>query len=994
MRMMSIMTTLKKRRRWPSRIGVFFIIAFLTIIYIGRDMLLENPFEIERVFNQPSHAVTATDGSLLVIDGGKTRVTRLKDRKVSATIAGGKSEKGFFYAEHMASDGDKIYIADVNYTEGSTKVKAERIIQFSTLGRFEKVLYERTYTDDTPLQYGNIVDMRLHDGILMFLMKNGDALELYGFEDGKASLIRSVDTVEAPYLCSATYDAFADTVYAVAKNGLIYVENEDGLAMIRDLSDTGDVPWKMASDSMGSVYFTNLTDRGVTLMDGQKAFSTDSIVYRLYINENDVLSFTDGESLYQCSPDEHMLSAWASASYDTFYSTARFIVWSLVIVAGLAIVYVAIRLCKWFIRGNHGGQAKYLVIVTVSTLLTSSIVAASILGSSMQTNAQKNEHNLVQMTLSLSRLSNMTIGDDLETIHTLRDYGGPAYTRIHEALDPVCLAASEQDEYLYFALYKNIDGILCGVMDYEDTVGVVYPIGDCPDEYAALLEGNQPYLFESGSDVYGSWTFVVAPVWNGSGEIVGLIEMGSNLDVDMLRIRGQIIDVILSTAVLLFLYILVLIEAIGAVQPLARPQKLLAGRLPELIRPLIFLSFLADSVCTTFLPQLSSKLFQLSGFGFTISVGAALPLSTKLLFVALTALLGGVLIDRIGMRRVLFCGILVQMAGLGVSAIAVASENYMLLLLGLSVQGCGLGAVTLCCNTLPTYFDKERSTRLFSGVNFGRFSGVVVGTSLGAYVVRATGYAMVFVFSAIVLLPSLWFGHQCAPRTIHEKKAVPGALPDGGSLNEKQPKTLVHGFLLNRSVLSFLLFMLFPFMALFYFNDFVFPLFASGEGYSEIAIGQALLFSGAIAILIAPGVVNVFLKFLRAKSANIFIGILFSAGLLLFGLIPTLQSSLITVYILNIAGCVGVVTQSVYFSSIRAFRAYGAGKSMGIHDLFDNLSQAAGPLLFGAALAFGYKAAGLIMGAGSLALFILFALTGESEKINQSSEVDGYEHNA
>jgi hypothetical protein len=48
--------------------------------------------------------------------------------------------------------------------------------------------------------------------------------------------------------------------------------------------------------------------------------------------------------------------------------------------------------------------------------------------------------------------------------------------------------------------------------------------------------------------------------------------------------------------------------------------------------------------------------------------------------------------------------------------------------------------------------------------------------------------------------------------------------------------------------------------------------------------------------------------------------------------------------------------------------------------LFDNLSQTAGPLLFGAALILGYSMAGLLIGVAAAVLLILFAVAGESDK--------------
>jgi len=991
--------------------GILLIAAIFTV-YGGRGMLTENPFETVRTFNGPSHAVSSADGSLLVTDGGKTRVTVLSENKISATITGTKDSGGFFYAERMAVVGGKVYIADVKYAEGNTAVESERILRFTARGRFEKVLFERTYDDDKPLQYGNILDMRASDGDLFFIMRSGETLELYSLADEAPSLLCVISTETAPHIRCAVYDVFTDKVYAVSKTGLIYAENtaggplapmQSGLEVISDMSETGGIPWDVAADSGGNVYFTNLSERAVTNLSGNTVFKGGGVVYRLDINNDDIITFTDNESVYQLGADGSVLYAENAATYTKAYFALRLVVWLSAVFAGFMLLYVIVRLAVWAMRRERGEQTKYLLVIAASMLLTSGIVAVSLIGNSLESSADMNAYTLTQITLSVSQLSHLTIGDDLEALGKLSDYGGEAFNRLRGALDPICGAAREQGEYLYFALYKVIGGTLCGVMDYEDTVGVIYPLGDCPEEYLALLSGDLPCLFERGSDAYGSWSYAVAPVYNSRGETVGLIEFGSNLDVESLRTRRQIQEAVLSTAVLPVLFLLVFSEA-GALAEAFSVSAKAAGRdghIPEFIRPLTFLAFLADNTCAAFIPQLSGRLFLSSEIGLTLSVGAALPLSAHLLFIAIAAITGGALIDRFGMKLMLAVGIVVEMVGLSLTAAAVTADGYALLLTGMSVSGCGLGMVLVSGNTLSAGFeDENRRNALFSGVNIGLVSGSVVGTSLGAYLAQTVGYAQTFFFSAVVLLPALWFGMKCAPqlhgradRRVSKRRAADGR-PRSFRLYHtvrfdatKEKETSVTRFLFNRSVFSFLLFAMFPFLTILYFKDFVFPLFAEEQGFSDVAIGQTLLFSGAAAILIAPAASKALLERLGAKGVNIFSGALFAVSLLLFALFPTIGTSVITVCILSVAGCVGLVAQSVYFSAIRAFRDFGAGRSMGVYSLFDNLSQTAGPLLFGAALVLGYRTAGLLMGLSAAAMLVLFALIGENDREKKENDI-------
>jgi len=429
-----------------------------------RDMLNEGPLAGARTFEEPSCAVTAADGALLVLDGGKTRVNVLRGGEITA--AG------------------------------------------------------------------------------------------------------------AAYLCSAVYDVFANRAYTVGKDGLVYAEDgQSGLVMIRDMSDTGDIPWEIAPDGGGDPYLAGLAASGVTRLDGGRVFDTGGIVYRIDVNDSGILSFTDNELVYQVRPDGSALFAGSSARYGAGYFVLRLAVLLLAVAGAAAVLYIIVRLFMRFARNGRSPRARAMMTIAVSTVLTSVIVAASVMNASLKEDVRKNEYYLTQTALSVSNLSRAAIGGDLEAIDRLSDYGGPAFTRIRESLDPICRQASEQGQYLYYVLYKVADGGLRGVMDYENTTGVVYPLGGCPDGYMAVFDGSEPYLYDSGSDAYGSWTYAVAPVYDSRGGVAGLVEMGSNLDLETLRTRRQITDTVLSTAVLLVLMLLLFSEGASVMESFSEWRK-------------------------------------------------------------------------------------------------------------------------------------------------------------------------------------------------------------------------------------------------------------------------------------------------------------------------------------------------------------------------------------------------------------------------------------
>lgn len=951
-------------------IGCVFMVVLSVLAFSQRDFLSENPLRATHAFAQPSFAVTAQDGTLLVVEKSKTSLSVLRDGKVAVTISGGKSEGGFYYAEYAAADAEYLYVADVRLSESGSGVEAERIMRYTRDGRFDSVLFQIDYGEDMPLQYGNIRSLQAFDGVLTFLLKSEDALELYSLVQGVPSYIRSVKMGEAEGGRHLYYNAAADAVCMMTMRGELFVEKDGALSLLRSWAGDGMacVPWEIASDRDGVLYVTDLSRRCVARLPEYKSiFKTGQVAHRLSINENDVMTLTDGESVFQVGCDGTVFFGAAEAPYSAQYLALRLLIWLSAVAAGLALAYVAARLLAWLVRSNQKAEFKILVMIIVSTILTSSIVAASILGTDARKLEEKTRLNLTQMACSLSETSRYTFGDDLASINLLSDYGGAAFRNIRAYLDPASETAGLLGGNMYYVLYKYQGNILYGVMDYEDTSGTIYPVGDFYGSgYDEVASGAVPYLFRESSDAYGTWSFAVAPVYGSDGGITGLLEVGSDLYGETLQRRQQIQDISVSTAVLLVLFLLLFSEFMSGFESVARyktPKGAPFAPIPELIRPLTFLVFLADNTGAAFLPQLSARIFEGLELGVAQTVGAALPISVKTLFVALMAFAGGALIDRWGTRKILIGGLLAQVLGFVLTAAAVFQNNFFLLLLGEGVMGCGLGIVVVSGNTLPVYCaEEQRRNDLFSGVNVGVVAGVVVGVSVGSYAAQLLGYAMTFLLSAVILLPAIVLGLLCADNRRHAGEIAESQVRGGAGMG---------AFLKNCEVWSFLLLLMLPFLIMMSFKDYVFPLFASSLGYSDISIGHVLLFSGALSIFAAPALSDFLLKRLGAVGTNLLAAGLFILAIFLFALFPTLGSSVLVVYLLSFAGCFGLVAQGILFSSLRASGQFGIGKSMGVFSLFDNLSQTLGPIVFGGLLIFGSRAASLI-----LALVALVALLG------------------
>ncbi|MDR1049134.1 MAG: MFS transporter, partial [Synergistaceae bacterium] len=586
-------------------------------------------------------------------------------------------------------------------------------------------------------------------------------------------------------------------------------------------------------------------------------------------------------------------------------------------------------------------------------------------------------------------ISSLTWGDDLESIETLGDYGGEAFARIRSILAPPCDTAGREGSYLYYMVYQYSweDDELYGVMDYEDTLCTVYPMEKLSDSrYGEVASGGIPFFYESSSDSYGSWTYVVAPVRSSRGEIVGLLEFGYNRFADRLINARQIRGIAFDTAALIVLFLLLFSEGMEALLPLLAAHGRFSTGVPELVRPIIFIAYFADSADAAFITPLAARLFAASGSFLPISgaLGAALPLSVNLLCCLFASAVGARLVERLGARCALNGGILTESMGSFLCFWGVTESSYGLLLAGMALTGAGMGALTAACDAVILCYGEERRGHLFASFNAGILSGVVAGISVGSYVAKFFGYSAVFAFSTAAVFLVLLFGFRSVPAGGAPVGSAPtGAAPVGGaagSVEKPAPAGSFLRFWSDRDVVSFFSFSMFPFLVILYYKDYIFPLYASDLGYSEVAVGQTLLFSGAAAIWMGPPVTEYLLERLGEKYANAAANVLYIAGLLIFAAAPSFETAVFTACVTTAAAGFGLTTQNVYFTSLESTRAYGHNRAMGAFNTADSLFQSAGPMLLGALLLLGYRWACAAVGIVGAVFLVLFLLLSRGKK--------------
>jgi predicted MFS family arabinose efflux permease len=977
-------------------------------VWRERHFLKENPLEHELRLEAPSWIFTSREGITLIVDKGKRRVSVVRDGEVHGVVEGGRG--GFYYAEYAVTDGEKLYIADIRYASLSTSVVTERIMQYSLDGRFEKLLFLRDYSalDDKPLQYGNIRSMQCYEGVLSFVLKNDSSLDIYRFPkadkstasrsapDGSARLLRSVAAPPGQKTFAprhVLYDVSRDVVCAMTLQAVLYVEEDGAFRQAFDWSGNGKndgIPWAIAADSRGGLFVTDLARRSVAVLPEYKEiFTAQGVVYNLHINENDILSLTDAENVYLLTETGKLLFSGKIFPIEGGRLIFKRLLWVLAAALGGAVLFAAYSLVRRFAYLKSKAQTRLLLIVGFSTVMTSTLIGASIFSVNNRQLEEYHRINLIQLTSALSEVSSLAWGDDLQSIEVLGDYDGEAFARIRSILAPPCDTAASEGAYLYFMVYKysRDDDELYGVMDYENTLCTVYPMGNLRgSRYGEAALGKIPFFYEHSSDNYGSWAYAVAPVRNSRMEIIGLLEFGYNFFADRLANAQQVRSIVFDTAVLIVLFLLLFSECVAAAGPLFEFQGPVVQGVPELVRPIIFLSYFAVNLDIAFISPLAARIFAASGSSLPISsaLSSALPLSASLICCLFSSAAGAKFVERLGTRRALNGGILMTGAGRLFCFWGVARGDYGLLLAGMGLAGAGMGVITLACDAVILFCEEEERNTLFANFNAGILSGVVTGVSIGSYVAKFFGYAAVFAFSAAVVFLVLLFGYRSVPYGIDGEAEIDA--PRIPVKKEPEPAVPARRFWMDRDVMSFFSLSMFPFLVIMYYKEYVFPLYADELGYSDITVGQVLLFSGAAAIWLGPPVMEFLLRHLGGKRANVAADALYIAGILVFAVAPSFETAVFVTCVTTAAAGFGLTTQTIYFTNLKPVHHYGHNRAMGAFNAADSLFQSAGPILFGALLPLGYRNACAlvgIVGAVFLVLFLLLNRGRNTQELNQ-----------
>lgn len=938
------------------KVFILFIISVFSLFLI-KDKI-RNSLTFNYKLNSPSGIFEGNSGKVYVIDGAKKKVLILdNDLKLIDLLKGNKEKNGFYYASLVCDDinGD-IYIADTVYSGEGTIVSKERILKYDANGNFKEIIYELKYVGaEAPLQYGNILSLNFKDNKLIFTLKSKNYIEVITLDT--KTKIKSGKTYSLENIYPSSADLNLETLepIIVSRKGDIYITGENKELKILLESKRAGTAWKV-SWAKNKIYYTDLETKEI------KEVSPEGTLKTIYQSENILYTvFGKGETIYTTDYSGLITIKNGKSQYTTELQTSNKYIDVFLVIFILNTVfsfaYLVFNLLLKLKNILQFDTVQKSLIIIISSLLVS-ILVGYLTFSTMISYVNKN--TLKGLNLFCDMLVQSTNTETLKNIEKISDYRGNDYLKIKNELDSKIKKAYENSIYYYYILYKASDTMIYGVMDYEDTMTSrhpFYPLGE--NAYTEVLRDGKSVEINNDVSAYGTWSFVLKPIFDKNGKTIAIMEVGINTDEIKRNQKQFIIDTgaIISCSVAVM--IILMLEVIFIMKYKERKEKLITEknlnvnfRFP--LRSLIFISFFSDSMQDSFMPILSAKRYE-ALLNIPQSIGIALPITLQLMNSALFSFLGGSIIRKVGVKKTMILGFFSQMAGY---AICAYTDSFLGLLSGKSLSGMGMGLIIVSVNTVAAIAENEADSGIsFGEINAGILAGVTAGVGIGSVVLSLWNYSGVYYVAAIFIFSGLllaFTGEEYIP-----------------CKNKKNKDNMkIYKFVLDRKVITFLALVLMPFLVALSYREYFFPLYAQAKGISEANIGYLYLVSGLIVIYMGPVLTNYLIVKFGTKNTLISSSILMCFGTLFFAAMPSMLAAIIGILSLTLAISFGYAVQSTYYTSLPAVSEYGEDRSMGVYAVFDSGGQTIGPIIYGSALMLGYQWGMALMG-GILTIFIL-----------------------
>lgn len=934
----------RKNALFSSNIGwkdFLMLLLLIPLIFMvcKFKMPLEEVFHTKAEITLGYSAKQGMDGNLYVLDDGHERLLCFdQEKNILFTIANPSDEKdSSLYIDDFCVTSKGIYLSATQWYE--MEIEREVILLYDLQGNYEKKITERVYSD----VYTN------KHRFFGICEKNGSPFYAECYSD-------SILTEEQEIFYANAFNAvsdicfFEEDMYVLDKNGTINAfENGDTTGrLIYDISEEIDknvTPYKITVDQNGNIYFTDIRNRQIRLVDMYEKNSdiictdTDSLTVNL----------TDGGELLLLEEDGLHVAGEEDVVYLELQKNSRLIVFQ--IMWCLLLCLTCVLSAMLFVRILYLLQKKKfstIQIVSFWVIGTVTIISVLLCGILLNVFVENYKEKIEEQVKSAAyMISSQLTGNDIAQIEETGGFDGEAYEHLCNVMEN----AFSVDVDLYRKLYCNIlklseDGKEGYAVAYLDqSVGSYFPLNETEqEELKEVYETGEVVWNQEVNDISGTYLSVKVPVYDEYGNVCGAVAVGVETYVITDTVRQMLTKILVPVIILMIFVWMIAVEVITFANNFSiykrhvemGKEAVLPG---HLFRVLLIFVFAAYNMTATFLPVYLMK--RTDGFPeeFRELIGA-LPITLNMLIIGVMSLFCAKLMKRYGIKRIMVVSVLCSFAG---NLCIFLFSGFLLITLGLIFDGIGVGLITNSVYVMLTYVkdeaDRTWGLSIYNGVCF---SGINFGMLLGSILAVTIGQKNVFLIVAII-----WFLMVLLVRYMVDKLAgMVGTME--GEVNEKKKQGMSVGEFVfhNKPVFSFMLLIQNPYII---FGSFVFyyvPIYCNDQGYSEAVCSILVMLYLQVAVIGSHKLTEWFSALYGRYAMYIALGMNVVA-LLIFVLLHNIVGLVIALLILGFSASYGKPVQQNYYLDLEEVKQYGEDNAIGIYNFTENIGESLGPIVFG-----------------------------------------------
>ncbi len=930
-------------------------LVFLIMILVGFVYLHFNGFSYpgNMKISQAYLLKEGEDGRRYLLDEGHKRLLCInKQNKVLYSVENPQdSQKNILYIDDFCVDKSGNLYLQTSCWDGM-HLSEELILKYDSDGKQKEVINKWDYSSTWVYKH-KIYGLSLYQDQLQYAVLDKDQIELSG---GRST--------EIPYQDAETRISDCvfqeNTLYILDKNGKIYekkdVSSDEDVREIFDVnkSEFSDgIPYALSVSQNGKLFYTDIRSRMVVMLEPDHYLpvpvveDTDTLTVWTMQSENEELIFTADSEAGQIWQTDGTLQGEIREIHGDGIKIALWGISIFLVLAGAAGIIIPFL---FWVKSHYGilSNVKRLgLLIGAMLLMVAGTVSAMLIKEFRSNYRQKVEE---QIEIAAYMEAEQIKKEDIGTIKTAADYDSMAYKNI-------CQIMSETfpiDIEFYQNIYCNIlvmdeQKNAYAIAYLDQSIGNFFPLDETEtEEVRQVYETGKAVWNKGKEDISGDYIYIKVPVRAETGEVTGVVAVGTELIV-LDQILADIIKNILSVLlVLILLFCIFFEEALSFLEESKKyreADKEASKASPShLMRLIIFGVFVAYNMTASFLPVYLMRYAKSTHFGNT-ELAASIPVTLNIFVIGATSLICQKLTVKLGIRKLSALSGICSFAG---NILLFFAPSYIAIVAGLVLDGIGVGFMTNAVYILISRITDARNRMEGLAVyNSAYLAGLNFGVMLGSLLAVQFGQRIVFVFvsSVWVLLVGIIMSIGHVLDQGGEKEENKGAA-QAGSKVEKTGEKGIRKFLSDKAVTSFFILIQNPYIV---FGSFVFyyvPLFCDQEGFSELASTLLLLLYAEIPVVMGNWMTKWMIEKLKYKSMYLACGINVLA-LLTFVLYPRLPGMILALILMGLGACFGKTVQQMYFLDLESVKEYGEDKSIGIYNFTENIGESLGPVVFG-----------------------------------------------